>query len=244
MVAFATASDILGREAVEVVLPEGSRVSDLAAELTGRFPDLEPIWPRLAVAVGGQLSGPGQELRDGVEVALLPPVSGGSTVLAPPRAELVDGPIDAREVESRVAAPECGAVVLFLGTVRDHHRGRAVKLLTYSAYRPMAREALERIAAELEAADDVRVAIVHRLGDVPVGEPSVAIAVASPHRQAAYEASRTALERLKREVPIWKREHYADGEASWREEEPLIHGHVANAEVSPTVSYRTPRGRG
>jgi len=141
------------------------------------------------------------------------------------RARLVDEPIDVTAAERAVAAPGCGAVLLFLGTVRDHHRGRAVKLLTYNAYRPMALKVLERITAELEAEEaGLRVAIVHRLGDVPVGEASVVIAVASPHRQAAYEASRLALERLKREVPIWKREHYDDGDVAWREEEPLGSG--------------------
>ena len=110
----------------------------------------------------------------------------------------------------------------FLGTVRDQHGGRPVEKLIYSAYRPMALEGLERIVADLEAAHpDLRAAIVHRLGEVPVGEASVVIAIGSPHRAAAYEASRAALERLKAEIPIWKREHYADGEAAWREEEPL-----------------------
>ncbi len=174
------------------------------------------------MAVGGQLAAGDRELDDGAEVALLPPVSGGAPVAAPPRAELVEGAIDVADVASRVAEPRCGAVVVFSGTVRDHHQGRTVELLTYAAYRPMALETLERIAAELEAKADVRVALVHRLGDVPVGEPSVVIAVASPHRAAAYEASREALERLKREVPIWKREHYAGGDAAWREEEPLV----------------------
>ena len=226
VIAFATASDILGKEPVEADLPAGSRLSDLRDELTGRYPDLEPIWPRLAIAVDGQLGGPERELADGAEVALLPPVSGGSVAaaaeeVAAPRAAIVDAAIDVAEVERRVASARCGAVVLFLGTVRDHHRGRRVERLTYSAYRPMARQVLERITTQLEEDADVDVAIVHRLGDVPVGEPSVVIAVASPHRQAAYEASRTALERLKREVPIWKREHYADGEVVWREEEPL-----------------------
>ena len=86
----------------------------------------------------------------------------------------------------------------------------------------MALEGLRRIVADLEAGhENLRAAIVHRLGEVPVGEPSVVIAVASPHRAAAYDASRTALERLKAEIPIWKREHYADGGAEWREVEPL-----------------------
>ena len=222
VVAFASASDILGRSPVEVVLPENSRLADLEAELRSRFPALEPLWPRLAVAVDGRLSRSDRALADGSEVALLPPVSGGSSGR---RVALVDGPIDVAALQRRVAGAARGAVLLFLGTVRNHNGGRPVAGLTYSAYRPMAEETLERIAAELEAAgEDLRLAIVHRLGEVPVGEASVAIAAASPHRAAAYEASRRALERLKREVPIWKREHYADGDAAWREEEPLAAG--------------------
>ena len=138
------------------------------------------------------------------------------------KAALVDDTIDVAAVERLVASEECGAVLLFLGTVRNHHAGRAVAGLTYSAYRTMAEANLKRIVDELEAAGDrLKVAVVHRLGDVPLSEPSVVIAVASPHREAAYDASRTALERLKKEVPIWKREHYVDGEVTWREEEPL-----------------------
>lgn len=138
------------------------------------------------------------------------------------RASLTDEPIDTAAVAEAVAEATCGAVVLFLGTVRDHHGGRTVTELAYSAYRPMALARLEQIVGDLEAgAPGLRAAIVHRLGVVPIGEASVVIGVASPHRQAAYEASRTALERLKREVPIWKRETYDDGSATWREEEAL-----------------------
>src|SRR4029450_10859673 len=97
-----------------------------------------------------------------------------------------------------VSGPGRGAVVVFLGTVRDHHAGRPVEKLTYSAYRAMALEGLGRIGADLEAAHkDLRAAIVHRLGEVPVGEPSVVIAVGSPHRAAAYEASRPDLGRAR-----------------------------------------------
>lgn len=135
---------------------------------------------------------------------------------------LTESPIDSASLVTRVSSPRRGAVVLFLGTARDHHRGRAVTRLCYDAYRPMAEARLARIVTELtDAETEVAVEIVHRLGEVPAGEASVAIAAASPHRAAAYEASRLALERLKKEVPIWKREHYADGAAAWREEEPL-----------------------
>lgn len=209
---------------MDVEMPEGSRVADLRARLDREHPAIVPLWPRLAVAVDGKVVSAGEPLRDGVEVALLPPVSGGSGEPALPGvAELVDGPLDSDRTVAAVSGPERGAVVVFLGTVRNHHAGRPVAKLTYSAYRPMALEGLRRIVTDLEAAaPGLRAAIVHRLGEVPVGDASVVIAIGSPHRAAAYEASRTALERLKAEIPIWKREHYADGEASWREEELLV----------------------
>lgn len=232
LLAFASAGDALGAGEMDLDLPEAARVADLRAWLDARYPSLAPLWPRLAVAVDGAIAKPDHPLAEGAEVALLPPVSGGSregsvAAVARPRVELVDAPIDPQDVVARVASPACGAVLLFLGTVRDHSPGRApgtgaVLKLTYTAYRPMACQALGRIAADLErTTDGLRVAIVHRLGEIPVGETSVAIATAARHRAAAYEASRQALERLKSEVPIWKREHYANGEAAWREEEQL-----------------------
>jgi MoaE-MoaD fusion protein len=221
LLAFASAGDALGTTEMEIELPDGSRVADLRERLDRDYPKMIPLWPRLAVAVDGRVVSLHSDLQDGVEVALLPPVSGGTE--EPLQAELTDGPIDTGRVAAAVSGPSRGAVVLFLGTVRDHHAGRSVEKLTYSAYRPMALDGLRRIAADLEAsAPGLRAAIVHRLGEVPVGEASVVIAIGSPHRAAAYEASRTALERLKAEIPIWKREYYADGEAAWREEEPLV----------------------
>ncbi len=236
VVAFASAADALGAGERAVELPAGATVAELKARLGRDFPALAALWPRLAVAVDGRLGGDGAALADGAEVALLPPVSGGAgpAATAAPPVALVDGPLDAAAVAAGVAAPSRGAVVTFVGTVRDHHRGRAVERLTYSAYRPMAAAGLARIVADLEAAHaGLRAAIVHRLGTVPAGEASVVIAVAAPHRAAAYEASRTALERLKREVPIWKREHYADGGTAWREEEPLS---------APAAADRPPAG--
>lgn len=222
LLAFASAGDALGAGEMDLEMPEGSRVADLRERLDRDHPKLAPLWPRLAVAVDGRVVTPEAPLEDGAEVALLPPVSGGSDA---PRAELVDGPIDVDRVAASVAGPSRGAVVLFLGTVRDHHAGRSVGKLTYSAYRSMALDGLRRIVDDLEAsAPGLRAAIVHRLGEVPVGEASVAIAVGSPHRAAAYEASRTALERLKTEIPIWKQEHYTEGPPLWREEEPLTPG--------------------
>jgi MoaE-MoaD fusion protein len=223
LLAFASAGDALGASEMDLEMPEGSRVADLRARLDRDHPKIAPLWPRLAVAVDGRVAPPETPLTDGAEVALLPPVSGGrGETDGELRAALVDGPIDVGQVAASVAGPSRGAVVLFLGTVRDHHAGRSVGKLTYSAYRSMALDGLRRIVDDLEAsAPGLRAAIVHRLGDVPVGEASVVIAVGSAHRAAAYDASRTALERLKTEVPIWKQEHYTEGPPLWREEEPL-----------------------
>lgn len=172
-----------------------------------------------AAAVAGPDQGPSDSPRDGQS----DDQSDGRATSQQSEPVLVDRPIDVAAVQARVAGDEHGAVLLFLGNVRNHHQGRQVAKLVYSAYRPMAEQVLRRIARELEAgAKRLRLAIVHRLGEVPVGEASVVIAVASPHREAAYDASRRALERLKKEAPIWKREQYADGETVWREEESLV----------------------
>ena len=220
ILAFATAAHALGSAELETELPSGSTVADLQAELKRRSPQLRPLLPRWAVAVNGIVATGKQRLEEGDEIALLPPVSGGSDDFS---SVLVDGPLDSAAVASRVVDPACGAVLIFQGDVRSHYRRREVRKIVYEAYRPMAELALARIQSELAAGDPgLRIAISHRLGEVPVGETSVVIAVSSPHRQAAYEASRTALERLKREVPIWKQEYYADGEVVWREGESLL----------------------
>ena len=215
---FAGVREIVGSK-LELDLPAGSTVAELRAELEDRFPELVPYRDRIAIAIDGRLGTLESALAEGAEIALLPPVSGGGPEQ---EVELVHGPIRIDEVSTRVAQPGSGALVIFNGSVRDHHHGRSVTHLTYDAYEPMAIDALARIAAELEVEHPgVRVAISHRLGEVAAGESSVVIAVSSPHRQAGYEASRQALERLKRQVPIWKCEHYADGGSAWREEEPL-----------------------
>ena len=138
---------------------------------------------------------------------------------------LTDSPIDPGPLLAEVAAATRGATVLFLGTVRDRHAGRAVVGIDYSSYATMAEKVLAAIERDLAAEnDDVAVRIVHRLGALGAGEASIAIAAASPRRDAAFAAARRALERVKHEAPIWKLERYADGSTSWREEEPLAPG--------------------
>jgi molybdopterin synthase catalytic subunit len=223
--AFATASDALGAEQAAFEVADGITVAGLREELTRQHPALSELWPKLAIAVDGEIVGGEAVLADGCEVALLPPVSGGASESdsePETRAWLIDEPLDAAAVSAQVSSAQRGAVVLFVGIVRDHHQGRDVARLSYSGYRPMALARIERILHELEAQyPQLRAALAHRLGDLDPGEASVVIATAAPHRAAAYAANRSALERLKAEVPIWKREHYADGEARWREEESL-----------------------
>jgi molybdopterin synthase catalytic subunit len=229
ILAFASAAEALGKGETELEVPDGARLGDLREQLLTRCPALEPIWPRLAIALDGELAGEDAALTENAEVALLPPVSGGDGVArgeggtqSSGRAALGPEPLDAESVVRRAAHPSCGAVVVFEGRVRADSRGRRVVGLTYDAYGPLARRRLEAILGEIEEGlPGVRLAVAHRLGWVPAGERTVVIAAAAPHRADAYAASRRALERLKREVPIWKREHYAEGDAAWREEEPL-----------------------
>ena len=150
--------------------------------------------------------------------------------MTPVRAEVHDRVIDVPALLAEVTGPASGAVVVFVGTVRDVNDGRAVTGIDYSAYLAMARRELAAIAEEAAARfGTTRVAVEHRLGYLALGEASVAVAVAHPRRAPAYDASRYVVEELKRRVPIWKREHYADGTREW---------------VDPTAQGAAPRAAG
>jgi molybdopterin synthase catalytic subunit len=134
------------------------------------------------------------------------------------RADVVRGPIDTAEVLASVGDARDGAVLLFLGTVRDHAGGRTVDGITYDAYEAMAGDVLRAIADEgAGILGTERLAVVHRIGALDVGEVSVAIAVSSPHRAEAYDASRYIIEEIKKRLPVWKKEHYTGGEEAWVE---------------------------
>ena len=129
---------------------------------------------------------------------------------------LVREPIDIAAMIAAATRRDCGALAVFLGTSRDHHQGRRVERLAYEAYEPMAIAALA--ALEYQAAERFEIAecrIVHRLGEVPIAEASVAVVVAAPHRAPAFDACRWAMDELKASVPIWKKEHYVDGSEDW-----------------------------
>jgi molybdopterin synthase catalytic subunit len=134
------------------------------------------------------------------------------------RASVQHGPIDVAELLSSVGAREDGAVLLFVGIVRDHADGRPVDGMSYEAYEEMAEEVLRAIAREASARLGTdRVAVIHRVGELEIGDVSVAIAVSSPHRAEAYEASRYVIEEIKKRLPVWKKERYTDGAAEWVE---------------------------
>jgi molybdopterin synthase catalytic subunit/molybdopterin converting factor small subunit len=176
---------------------------------------VDDVWPLLGLgdepsgllyAVNREYVERGHELADGDEVALIPPVSGGSF-------RLVEGPLDAAAVLREVEDPEAGAVASFIGTVRRRSRGRDVEYLEYEAFEEMAEPMLVRLGAELTERHGLcAVAVHHRLGRVEIGEASVAIAVSAPHRSAALDACREAIETLKTTIPLWKKEVYAGGE--------------------------------
>ena len=128
---------------------------------------------------------------------------------------LTRSPLTLSTLIDEVASADRGGIVSFLGTVRDHHGGREVRALSYSAYDPMAESVSAEIVAEATARWPVRIALQHRLGDLEIGDVAVAIAVSGGHRDEAFAACRYVIEELKRRVPIWKRELFADGTEEW-----------------------------
>src|ERR1700729_690537 len=214
---FGVLKEILSSESQTLDLPPGATVDAVLRHFRELFPQQPKLWSTLAVAVNQSYATSGCLLRDGDEVALLPPVSGGST----PITALVTEPIDSASLVKNIKQGEDGAVVVFDGIVRNHTRGRRTLFLVYEAYQEMALRQMEVLAEEAIGLHGVRqVAMVHRLGRLEVGETSVLIAVASAHRAQAFEACRWLIDTLKKTVPIWKKEHFEDG-AVWADGEPF-----------------------
>jgi len=178
-----------------------ARVADVWAEL-----GLAAEPPGLLYAVNKEYAPADRELADGDEVALIPPVSGGAFLLS-------DEPLSLDSVVAEVRSDEAGAIATFVGTTRIHSRGRTVERLEYEAYQGMAEKVMAEIADGLkERYDLTEIAIHHRTGVVEIGEPSVVIAVSAPHRQDALAACKDAIDTLKEQVPLWKKEIYEGGD--------------------------------
>jgi molybdopterin synthase catalytic subunit len=187
-------------------------VAELRRAITEAHPALARILPRCRIAVDQEFAGEDAPLRDGAEVAIVPPVSGGAPrVERAPRFEVVDRPLSLAEVVDAVSGPGRGGIVTFTGAVRGESHGKRVVRLEYEAYAPMAERKLAEIGAEVARAHGVDVAIVHRVGVLAPGDAAVVIACAAAHRTPAFRACEACIERLKQDVPIWKREVFEDG---------------------------------
>jgi molybdopterin converting factor subunit 1 len=233
---FATQREIAGTREVGLDLGDDAIVADAWEALVARFPALAPGRDFVRFARNGAYADETTSLAEGDEVAMIPPVSGGDGTEGTDREpamirilELREAPFDATilaELTDRLATAEDGAAVGFLGRTRAtpgtpapgqeaeaaRHAGRAVQSLDYEAHESMALGVLGEIADEIAARFGVeRLAIVHRMGAVPLGETSIAVVAVAPHRDAAFVAARYAIDETKARAPIWKAEHFADG---------------------------------
>ncbi|MGC9199705.1 MAG: molybdenum cofactor biosynthesis protein [Acidobacteriaceae bacterium] len=226
LLAFGPLGSLVPRGGVWREVVSGDSVADLLEALCSEGLVDRAVLRCAAIAVNQQYSQPSVQLKDGDEVAILPPVSGGfdeASAGSGSRSEiaLVRGPIDGAAIVRAIKADADGAVCVFDGIVRDNSRGRRTLYLEYEAYEEMALRQLHLLRARALQNFGVREAvIVHRLGRIEVGETSVLIAVASAHRAAAFEACRWIIDTLKKTVPIWKLEQFADGSA-WADGEPF-----------------------
>jgi MoaE-MoaD fusion protein len=217
---FGMLKDLAGTSSEFVELPEHSSIRDLIEHYQAKIPRLKEPLASTAVALNQQYTNVDTKLTSGDEIALLPPVSGGS-----PQAEhhalIVRAPIDTQGIITKLKRGEDGAALVFEGVVRNQTRGRKTLYLDYEAYEPMALQEMEKLAVEALRTFQIRdVALAHRLGRLEIGETSVLIAVASAHRGAAFDGCRWLIDTLKRIVPIWKKEYFEDG-AVWADGEPF-----------------------
>jgi len=221
---FGMVKDFVGHPVEEREFPEGADLAAIFDSYARRYPSLKNLARSIVIARNQEFAERSTRVENGDEVAFLPPVSGGVSDLPEVTEEgnyfaLTRHPIDPRSVIARIITGDEGAVVTFEGTVRNNTRGRPTLCLDYECYEPMALKTMARIGREIAGAFQVgRIAMVHRLGRMLVGETSVAVIVTAPHRRPAFEAALEGIDRLKKLVPIWKKEHFVDGEV-WVEGE-------------------------
>jgi molybdopterin synthase catalytic subunit len=217
---FGQARDCTGFEREDLAIRDGATLDDLWREYEGRFPRLGAMNGALLAAVNQEVADRSRILRDGDEVAFLPPVSGGSDQdVGRDFYRITREVILTARLADELKAPEDGALVVFQGIVRNHSAGRKTLYLEYEAYEAMAIRQMQEIGAEAKRKFSIdRMGMIHRVGRLAIGETSVAIIVTAAHRRAAFEACHYAIDRLKQTVPIWKKEFFEDG-AVWAESE-------------------------
>ncbi len=223
MLFFAHLQDVAGTREFSLSLPDDATVQAAAAALEGHSAGFQDLLRHARVAVNAEFADADTLLHENDEVAWMPPMSGGA---GPPL--LTHGTVDMDGLSRAVEASGYGAVVTFAGNVRDNARGLQVLYLEYEGYELLAEKHLARLVAQAEGRWGVKCAVQHRLGRLEIGECSVGVAVASPHRAEAFEACRWLMDTLKETVPIWKREFFAGG-AHW-------------VEGPKTVASETPQG--
>jgi molybdopterin synthase catalytic subunit len=216
--------DLLGRPSEESDFPPGADLRAVFDRYAERYPQIRQLAPSIVVARNLEFADLSTPVADGDEIAFLPPVSGG----AGGRLEIVENGhyfaltrsvIDTRALVARVQTGGDGALVTFEGVVRNNTKGRPTLCLDYEGYESMALKLLARIGGEIAASRQItHIAMVHRLGRMLIGEASVVVVVTAPHRRPAFEAALEGIDRLKKLVPIWKKEHFVDGEV-WVEGE-------------------------
>jgi molybdopterin converting factor subunit 1 len=206
---FGAARDVVDANPLDLSLDEPATVGSAFQSLVERFSQLERFGRSLLFAVNQEYATPDTLLKENDELAVFPPVSGGSHDFF----ELTTEPIDVGQVARRVVLPECGATVTLDGYAREWTRGKRTLYLVYEAYDSMALTEMQRLGVEAHQKFDIaHLGIVHRTGRLEIGETSVVIAAGAPHRQAAFQACEWAIKELKRTVPIWKKEVFENGE--------------------------------
>lgn len=206
---FGAARDVVDASSLELSVDSPATVSSAFRNLVERFAGLERFGRSLLFAVNQEYATPDTLLKENDELAVFPPVSGGSHDFF----ELTTDTIDVGDVARRVVLPECGATVTLDGYAREWTNGKRTSYLVYEAYEPMALTEMQRLGAEAhERFPIAHIGIVHRTGRLDIGETSVVIAASAPHRKAAFEACEWAIRELKRTVPIWKKEVFENGE--------------------------------
>src|SRR3984885_6174076 len=233
---FGLLKDICGGAEARLDLPPGSTTGSVFDHYAAAFPRLRQMASSIVLARNQEFATTLEPLAEGDEVALLPPVSGGSRERSPLHEikeseghffALTRDPIDPLAMESRILQGCDGAIVTFQGVVRNNTRGRATLRLEYECYEAMAIRKMAEIGREIAGQYAIsRIAMVHRLGTMEIGEASVVIVVAAPHRKPAFEAALEGINRLKRLVPVWKKEFFADGEVwvegDWDRDAPRV----------------------
>jgi molybdopterin converting factor subunit 1 len=218
---FGLLKDICGGAEDKLELPAGATAGAVFEHYASAFPRLKQMAASVVLARNHEFATVAEPLADGDEVALLPPVSGGTSSAKMPEITDSEGhffaltrdPIDIRALENRLLQGCDGASVTFQGVVRNNTSGRKTLRLEYECYEQMAIRKMAEIGREIAGQASIsRIGMVHRLGTIEIGEASVVIVVTSPHRRSAFEAAFDGINRLKKLVPVWKKEFFADGE--------------------------------